>query len=161
MSTQEDIKVARERVGRYCAMGERSPKQVQDKLKRYGLNGDEVDQIVIFLTDQGYINERRFTSAFVNDKFRFNKWGKIRIKTELRLKHKIEEEVIDAALKDLDPHIYRSMIEELCENKLSSLGRVLNEWEKRKKIFNYLVSKGFEQDLVLSTIEKKLSSTLQ
>ena len=62
------------KIQHFCAYQERCHSEVMDKLYSFGLNKNEVDQLVSKLIEDNYLNEERFARSFVNDKFRFNKW---------------------------------------------------------------------------------------
>jgi regulatory protein len=97
-----------------------------------------------------YIDEKRFASAFVKDKFNYNKWGKIRLRLELKAK-KIEESIIEGALSEIKEKEYRMMITKLIREKEKHL-EYRNEYEKKGKLFRYLSGKGFENEFISKAI---------
>ena len=72
------------RLASYCATSEHAPLELLRKLQRWGIEGDEAEEIVEQLKAEGFVDERRFAVAFVRDKYRFNGWGPLRLRDELR-----------------------------------------------------------------------------
>ena len=64
------------KVAGYCSTAEHCRAEISEKLQRWGLPYDAIDRILKRLEDEKYIDEERFCRAFVNDKYRFAKWGK-------------------------------------------------------------------------------------
>lgn len=60
------------------------PQRDSQKLLAKGATPDEVDETLGRLETESYIDEARYARAFVNDKFRFDHWGRIKIRYALR-----------------------------------------------------------------------------
>lgn len=138
-------KEARSKISRYCAYQERSPKQVRLKLKEYGLTKSETNSVYSWLEEENFVNETRFAGIYALGKFRLKKWGKYKIKKGL-LSHEISEQLIEEALALLDEEPYLETIRDLADKKMSLLKGT--EENKRVKLMNYLIGKGFEKHLV-------------
>jgi|TARA_B110000261_G_C12924790_1_gene293937 regulatory protein len=145
---------AKNKAARYCVGAERSPHQVMTKLQLYGLELEEALVVLEALKEAKFTNEKRFVSAFVNDKFTFNKWGKIKISIELR-KHKINPSHIEEGLARLDPSDYQLKIDELIDQKWHHMKEQENFLIKKKKTCQFVISKGFESHLVLARFDQK------
>ena len=59
----------------YCSSMERCVTDVEAKLSQWGATPEVMEKIVRYLQDERYIDQKRFCSAFVRDKYRFNQWG--------------------------------------------------------------------------------------
>lgn len=150
----EQLQQAKNKAARYCVGAERSPYQVLTKLQLYGLELGDALVALESLKEADFTNEKRFVSAFVNDKFMFNKWGKIKIAIELR-KHKINSSLIEEGLSTLEPSDYELKIDELIDQKWGQLQTEENFLTKKKKTFQFVFSKGFESHLVLARFDQK------
>ena len=75
------------RAAAYCSTAERCIQDVQKKIKAAGLTQEEGERIIARLLQEKFIDEHRFARYFVNDKLRFNKWGRIKIAYELQKKN--------------------------------------------------------------------------
>lgn len=130
----------------YCSRSEHCVLDVLNKLYAAGLGEEESDEIVQCLVEQGYIDEQRYANAFVNDKFRFNKWGKLKITHALRQK-KIPTVVIQNALETLDEDAYSHVLLQLIEAKKKTVKGTAAQ--QKAAVMRFAVSRGFELDLVL------------
>jgi len=130
------------RAAAYCSASEKCASDVSEKLSSWGVSSAENANIVAYLTKENFLNEERFVRAFVNDKFRFNKWGKIKIAYALRAKN-ISAEMIQAALENFDENEYFDILTELLKLKAQGL-KYKDEYDKRAKLFRFAQSRGFE-----------------
>lgn len=147
--------MARQRIENWCAYQERSQQETRDKLYGYGLHKADVEQIITELIGDNFLNEERFAIAFAGGKFRIKKWGKIKIKIELR-QRKVSDYCINKALKQIPDKDYFSTLEKIIVQK-SKLVKETNKIKKHYKLIQYASSRGFEKDLivdVLNEIEK-------
>ena len=96
-----DLNIARDKIQAYCAYQERCHLEVEKKLKSWGLIPDAVDMIVVQLMQQNFLNEERFARSFARGKFRIKKWGRIKIKLELK-KKSIYAKCIEYAMEEID-----------------------------------------------------------
>ena len=148
MSNQEKdlVRDAKIKAARFCAYQERAPSEVKTKLVRYGLNADQLDQAMNELLSEGFIDEHRFASAYALGKLRLKKWGKLKIKKGLE-HYEIHPQCIVEVLGALPSDDYNQTMINLIEKKRQGL-RVSNPYIKNHKIAGFLMSKGFEPDLV-------------
>ena len=130
----------------YCSRSEHCVLDVLNKLYAAGLGEEESDEIVQCLVEQGYIDEQRYANAFVNDKFRFNKWGKLKISHALRQK-KIPTSIIQVALDTLHEDAYSHVLLQLIESKKKTVKGTAAQ--QKAAVMRFAVSRGFELDLVL------------
>ncbi len=75
------------RAAAYCSAAERCIQDVQKKIDAAGLPPDASERIIARLLKERFIDESRYTRFFVNDKLRFNKWGRVKIGHELYKKN--------------------------------------------------------------------------
>lgn len=137
----------------YCAYQERSQQEVRDKLYAWGLHREEVENLLTELILENFLNEERFAIAYAGGKHRVNKWGRHKIKQGLKLKA-VSDPLIRAALNSLDEAEYIQNLQELLEKKATSL-RETDPYKRRQKLVNYVLSKGYESDLIFETLNNK------
>ena len=102
----------------YCSSMERCVTYVEAKLSLWGASPEVMEKIVRHLQDERYIDQKRFCSAFVRDKYRFNLWGRVKISQALRMK-KIPADVIAEGLEEIDEREYVEILSGLIEQKRS------------------------------------------
>lgn len=130
----------------YCAYRDRSQKEVEEKLLEMRMIPEAREQIIIKLMQEDFLNEERFARSFVRGKFRIKKWGRIRIKQELKLRD-ISSPIIKRAMTEIDEKQYVQILNELAEKKLNLL-KEPNKLKRRKKLSDHLLQKGYEASLV-------------
>ncbi|KAA6309457.1 Regulatory protein RecX [termite gut metagenome] len=140
------------RMATYCSEAEHCRAEVCEKLHNRELGKDAIERILNRLQAEGFIDEERYTRSFVNDKFRFAKWGKVKIKQALFFKQ-IPSEVVEKGLEELNEKEYLSVLRELIEKKKKSIHGE-NEYEQKGKLIRFALGKGFE----MKDIEKSIKT---
>jgi len=135
----------------WCAYQERSQFEVRNKLVEYGIFNEEAENIISQLIQENFLNEERFALAFARGKFRIKRWGRIKIKLELK-QHKVSEYCISKALKQIDGNEYFATLEKIIEKKTKEI-KESNKIKKQYKIIKYAMSRGYEQDIIMDAIK--------
>ena len=130
----------------YCSISEHCVSEVEDKLNAWGVSSGDKQKIIDRLISEDFINEKRFCTYFVKDKFRFNKWGKIKISFALKTKG-LDKEIILNAIGTIDDGEYEEMLASLLKTKLVGL-KYEFEYEKQGKLFRFAQSRGFENNVI-------------
>lgn len=145
---------ARAKIRRYCAYQERSHQEVRDKLYSYGLHRGDVEDIIVELISEGYLNEERFARTFAGGKFRMKRWGRIKITHALEAKG-VSPNCIKIGLREIDEESYVETLAHLLREKLESL-ETDDVFVARHQLSTYAVRKGYEPNLVWKEIKKLL-----
>ncbi|WP_372917370.1 regulatory protein RecX [Salegentibacter sp.] len=144
------VKEATIKLMQFCAYRDRSHKEVEEKLREMNMIPAAQEQIIIQLMQEDFLNEERFARSFVRGKFRIKKWGRIKIKQELKFRE-ISIPIIKLALTEIEEETYLKTLEELAIKKLD-LVKEKNSFKKRKKIADFLLQKGYEANLVYDQV---------
>lgn len=144
-------KAAYPKAMRFCAYQERSYKQVREKLYDLGLCSEDVENMLVRLSSDNFLNEERYAKAYVSGKFRQNKWGRNKIKQGLK-QEAISAYCTKKGLAEIDDGDYDTLLLNLLNQKWLSLTDK-NHLQKKQKVYNYMLSKGFEGDLVLDILK--------
>ncbi len=146
MAENELYKTALSKAMSLCSKREYCTDDIMSKLQSWGIGENDNDKIIINLIKENFINEKRYAEAFVKDKFRYNKWGKVKIRAFLKTK-KIPGEIIKSALDSIDNETYRKTIEDLISVHRRTV-KAKNQYDLKGKLLRYGLSKGFESDLL-------------
>ena len=149
---------ALQKLKHYCAYQERCHSEVKEKLYQLGVWKKEHDEIIASLIEENYLNEERFAVAYAGGHFRIKQWGRIKIKYELKQKQ-VSEYSIKKALRQIEDEEYGKVLEKLAREKYAALKKE-QFLVRKKKTADYLVSKGYEADLV-NTILKIISRLMK
>lgn len=136
----------------YCAYRDRSQKEVEDKLVEMRMIPAAREQIIMKLMQENFLNEERFARSYVRGKFRIKKWGRHKIKQELKLRE-ISSPIIKIALREINENEYRSTLYSLAEKKLALLSET-DRFKLKKKLSDHLLRKGYEASLVFEVSEE-------
>ena len=137
----------------YCTLCERCISEVSAKLTAWGVPHGEQEKIIARLTEEKFIDEARYCRAFVNDKVKFNRWGRIKITAALREKH-LPQEHIKEALENIDEEAYMQSLKDVIEIKRREL-KGKDDFATLQKIIHHAASRGYEPALIISTIKYK------
>ena len=137
----------------YCAYQERCHNDVKDKLYKLGVWKKEHDEIIAALIEENYLNEERFAIAYTGGKFRINSWGRVKIKYALKQKQ-VSEYCIKKAMKQISEEDYMKLLNKLAKEKYAAL-KADQYLVRKKKTMDYLITKGFETNLVVAMLEKE------
>lgn len=136
----------------YCSYQERCHIEVSEKLRGFVLNQAEKDRIIVHLIESNFLNEERFALVFSISKFHQKKWGKIRIKNELKAR-KISDYLVTKSLKEIPSEEYEMTFENLAEKHWESITEK-NDLKKRKKFCDYLLRKGWESERIYEKVKE-------
>lgn len=148
----ERIKKAKVKLARFCAYRERTHAEAKSKALEIGLRMHEAEELLSQLISENFINERRFAQVYATDKFRLNKWGKIKILQGLQQKQ-LSERCIQYGLKEIDQDDYERQLAEIIWKKFD-LVKEDDLFIKNRKVAEYTIRKGYEPDLVWGIIKR-------
>ncbi|MGB3590619.1 MAG: regulatory protein RecX [Nonlabens sp.] len=148
--TLEEAKRAAER---YCAYQERCHKDVQEKLRSMGMIPLAIDEILGHLIQHKFLDESRFARLYAGGKFRIKKWGRNRIKLELKQRG-LNERLIKLGLKEIPDQDYLKVFDELAHKRNNQLATETDKYKRRKKLADYLIYRGWESHLVFEKTQE-------
>lgn len=142
------------RAAALCSRAEKCSSDILTKLSQWGV--DEMDASVVLkqLIDERYVDDERFARSFVKDKFRFNKWGRIKIAYQLHGK-RMDSNIIETAMDEIDDEAYFVRLVELIAEKNRSV-KVANPYDRKAKLIRFAQARGFEMDLIYRAVGEVL-----
>ncbi len=136
----------------YCSRSEHCRHEVQEKLMSWQVDELHHEAILSYLEKEKFIDQQRYALAYVKDKFRYTKWGKIRISMELQ-RRQLDETAIRMALSAIDDTDYQNMANELAANKVRGIS-YKDRYERDGKLYRYLASRGFESEAIKIALQQ-------
>ncbi|MDR0962137.1 MAG: RecX family transcriptional regulator [Mediterranea sp.] len=130
------------RAAAYCSVAEHCSHEVSEKLRRWEVDAPVAQRILHRLIEEKYVDDLRYSRAFVRDKYRFAKWGKVKIAAALHIKH-IPGEVVQQALESIDEEEYLDTLRDLLAAKQKSI-RAANDYERKGKLIRFALGRGYE-----------------
>ena len=147
-----NVEIAIERLRNYCASEDKCKWDIIKKMRAWGLLKISQDHIIELLIQEKYIDEERYSRSFCRGKFKIKKWGKIKITNEL-IKKKISERCINKGLEEIEETEYLQELHKQYQKKKALL-KESNLFIKNKKIATFLITKGYERNLVWNKISE-------
>ena len=135
----------------YCAYQERCQQDLRNKLYQWGLHSQDVEELITLLIEDNFINEERFAKAFSSGKFHILKWGKVKIKNELKQRN-ISEYCICKGLEEIGNTEYQKTLKNIITKKLKEI-KGKNKFQIMNKVASFAISKGYESELVFEIMK--------
>ncbi|PPK85574.1 regulatory protein [Neolewinella xylanilytica] len=143
---------ALEALQHYCAYQDRCHQEARDKLYELGYGGDAAEEVIVELIKEKYLDEERFARSYARGKFKMKKWGRYRIRRELKSR-KLSDYCIRKAMTEIDDkEYYGTLCSELeRRNALEKPGQ--HPYLKRRRLADYMVKRGYESGLVWQALD--------
>lgn len=135
----------------FCAYQERTQQEVRKRLAELEVEGDEAEEMIVWLIENNYLNEERFARIFAGSKFRQKRWGRLKIRQELKMRG-VSEYCLKAGMSEIDDEEYLQTLTDLLEKKAKEI-KESNPLKRKQKLLSYALSKGFESDLVFDLMK--------
>lgn len=147
MATDEKTKnEAYKKMAALCSRSEQCTPDIRKKLTTFGLNEDETEEVLENLKGEKFIDDNRYSKAYVTEKFRINKWGRIKIRYQLKAKG-LDEQTIQTGLDSLDEEKYKAALLKTMKEKARKVKKK-NKFEKMGQIIRFAQSRGYEPELI-------------
>ena len=138
----------------FCSKQESCISGIMKKLDQWGINPAFYEKIIKDLKEEKFIDETRYASLFVKEKFRFNQWGIIKIRHAMKAKQ-IPEYIINEAINEISDDEYLKTLEIIMTQKLRNI-KTGNKFEQKGKLYRHAASKGYENDKIMQVINSIL-----
>lgn len=146
-----------QKMASYCSVAERCLQDISKKLDATGLSEEAKENIKLRLVQEKFLDEKRFTRAFVNDKLRFNQWGRVKILSELKKKG-IPSLEINEAISGINEREYNNVLQTILKSKNKSI-KANNECERFYKLLRFAAGRGFTTQEAGSCLKKILMAS--
>lgn len=133
-----------------CSGKEYAISEIQQKLTDWGITDEDSQQILDRLQEEKFLDENRMARFYANDKLKFNRWGKVKIKYMLQQKG-VSREAIQAALEEIPQELYRTLLAEELQKKRKSI-KDTDPYIIKAKLFQFATGRGFESDVIYKLI---------
>lgn len=135
-----------------CARAEYCSGELRRKLYMWGIGTEDSDRIIDSLCERRFVDDARFTEAFVREKVMYGGWGRRKVALALYQK-RVARDIISEALDTIDPDLYMRRLEEIIRQKRRSIPDP-DTYDGRTRLFRFAASRGFEPDLAAAVIRR-------
>ena len=144
---------ALEALQHYCAYQDRCHKEAREKLRELGYFGEPAEEVIVDLIQEKYLDEERFARSYARGKFKIKRWGRYRIKRELKQRD-ISSYCIRKAMTEIDDDAYLTVLCEDLEKRRAVERKAKHPYLLRRKLADYMVGRGFEAHLVWEMMDE-------
>ena len=142
------------RAASLCSTSEHCTGEMEEKLRKWGLENNEIERALEYLVDEKYIDNLRFSRAYCLDKLRYNHWG--RIKIQQMLHHLgLSSQEIQEGLSAIEENEYKEILLTVANAKLRTLHDE-DAFTRQGKLIRHLLSRGFEMDFIMKHLPSVL-----
>ena len=141
---------------RLLAYRDRSVSEIRERLKQKEFQPDVIGSVVEELTSLGYLDDEKFAKTWSGALARNKKVGPRYILSALAKKG-IKRDIAQNAVAKLfdEPAAEEKEIKALVEQKTSLYKRSLTPLQKKKRIYNFLIRRGFSYHAVMQVIGRR------
>jgi len=136
---------------KYISIRMRSRNEIEEYLLKNNYERKLIDDVIDKLFEMGLLNEEQFVKSFINDKLLMTNYGPYKIKNEL-LKHKIDEELINKNISNIDEQILIERIEKIV-NKYIKTNHKYSKYTLKNKIYDQLNILGYPKYLYQNLLD--------
>lgn len=120
----------------------RSEHEIRTRLLKYGCDEEVIGQVIVRLTEKGYVNDRRFAEDWVENRTTFRPRGRKLLRIELQQKN-LDKDQIESAMNDLPDE---EEIAREAARKYSARLQGLDEQTFKKRLYGFLIRRGFQYE---------------
>ena len=129
-----------------CARSEHCQHDLTEKMRQWGMDEQAQARVMERLVKGRYVDEERFVRAFVDDKIRYNHWGRRKVEQALWMKQ-VDRDLVAEVLDEVESEAYVEQLRPLLQQKRKSVtGR--NDYERNMKLLKWAVGRGFTMDVI-------------
>lgn len=150
---ENEFTLAKKSVLTYIMLRFRPSGKIKEYMRKKKFSEEIQDQIMDYLTERGFINDREFGLRFIENNMLKNDIGIMRVKNKIRefgLDENLQEEILSPIT---DSEIQEKAALQLIEKKFKKPELEIDP-KYLNKIFRHLYSKGYEADVIHSAIDQ-------
>lgn len=143
---EPQVQQAYSKMAQLCSRSEQCSADIRRKILAYEIVDEIVDEMIEKLIAEKYIDDQRYVRAYVNDKFKINKWGKVKMRHYLRQKG-LSDDVIQIGLDQINEEKYKMLLVKTMKAKAKSI-KGKDKFTKMGQVIRYAQNRGFEPQLI-------------
>jgi regulatory protein len=149
----EDVQRGVEIATGFIAYRMRSEFEIRRRLKRANIEDEDADAVIERLTKMKLVDDRAFAGAYARDQIMGRKRGPLRVRRGLAGLG-VSKDLADEAVSDVTASV--DMFEQaldLGRKRWRLLAHVEDEARRRKRLYDFLVRRGYDFELVRRAVE--------
>ena len=147
------------RVLKYILIKMRNLKEIKKYMDKLDIKESNQNKIITKLKENNFINDERYTEAYIADKINLSNIGPNKIKKELE-EHDIDINIINKYLDKYEDEIFIEKIEKIITKKIKT--QKCSNYIFKQKIIKYLLDLGYDLDMINDSLNKfEFNSNIQ
>ncbi len=135
----------------FIAYQDRTEQEVRRKLLSSGYKHELIDEVVDILKNDGYIDDARYASIFIEN--RIKKYGIKKLRYDMR-KRGISSHIIEEALSHADIDERFDFALQIAQKKLKELEMsTIDSYKKKQRIYSLLARRGYSYDIISQVLD--------
>jgi regulatory protein len=143
---EQIVKEAYSKMAQLCSRSEQCSADIRKKMVAYEIMDELVEEIISKLREEKFLDDERYVKAYVSDKFRLNKWGKIKMRHYLKAKG-LSDELIQTGLNEIKEEQYKKALISTLKEKAKKV-KSDDKFDKMGQIIRFAQSRGFEPEII-------------
>ena len=136
----------KQKMAAYCSYQDRCHQEVEQKMRDFLLIPEAKEEILLYLMQENFLNEERFTRSYIRGKFYIKSWGRNKIRNQLKFKG-VPVKLINRCFDEIDDADYEKTLLKIYEQYYAR--QTGKEYQKKSKTTKYLLGRGFEYEEIL------------
>lgn len=141
-----EIKEVYTKMAQLCSRSEQCSADIRKKIIAYEVKDELVEEIIATLKTEKFLDDERYVKAYVSDKFRLNKWGKIKMRYYLKAKG-LSNGVIENGFKEINEEQYKKVLISTMKEKAKTI-KSTDKFDKMGQIIRFAQNRGFEPEMI-------------
>jgi len=141
-----EIKEVYTKMAQLCSRSEQCSADIRKKIIAYEIKDELVDEIIAKLNAEKFLDDERYVKAYVSDKFRLNKWGKLKMRYYLKTKG-LSNDVIEKGFLEIKEEQYIKVLISTLKEKAKTI-KSGDKFDKMGQIIRFAQSRGFEAEMI-------------
>ena len=135
-----------------CTQAEHCSQEMLDKMKKWQLSEEAIARNMELLIQKKFVDDERFARFFINDKIKYNKWGRRKVEQALWMKH-IPKDISDPIFEEIEDELYMETLLPLMKSMYKTI-QAKNDYERSMKLIRFAMGRGFSLDLIRKCIDQ-------
>ncbi len=129
-----------------CSIAECCSYDLRQKLIRWEADKDTQDRIIKLLQSEKYVDDKRYTRAYINNKLTIDHWGRIKIEQALMRKH-IYRDIFEPIFTEVDSFDQEETLKSLLASKYPTI-KGKTEYNRVNKLIRFALQRGFTPTMI-------------
>ena len=135
---------------KYIGIRLRSIKEIKEYLIKKENDVEIINRVCNKLLESNYLDDERFTKAYIKDKLNFTTMGDYKIRKELE-RFGIDSTIIEDNISNIDNSLLETKMKKIIEKDIRT-NKKYSGVNLKNKIYNHLLSQGYSQSKVINII---------